>query len=137
MLKQVPAKCPRRWICSGTPLQGQARGPTDPTHALIQVFPPSSSTLFQTIQTWLLFSRPVDQLYDNVPTLKSIAVCLNSLRVVSPGVQRRLLKKYPEGPRDADRKSCPYKTPSPNHSAQRSACTLWWGLSSHGSDFDF
>ena len=29
----------------------------------------------------------VDQLYDNVPTLKSISVCLNSLRVVSP--QRR------------------------------------------------
>ena len=35
MLKQVPAKCPRRRICSGTPLQGQVRGPTDPTHALI------------------------------------------------------------------------------------------------------
>ena len=25
----------------------------------------------------------VDQLYDNMPTLKSILVCLNSLRVVS------------------------------------------------------
>jgi hypothetical protein len=34
--------------------------------------------------------RPiVDQLYDNVPTLKSTVVCHNSLRVVSPGVQRR------------------------------------------------
>ena len=31
----------------------------------------------------------VDQLYDNVPTLKSVSGCLNSLRVVSPGVQRR------------------------------------------------
>ena len=31
----------------------------------------------------------VDQLYDDVPTLKSIPACLNSLRVVSPGVQRR------------------------------------------------
>jgi hypothetical protein len=30
----------------------------------------------------------VDQLYDDVPTLKSIAVCLNSLRVVSPGDRR-------------------------------------------------
>ena len=35
MLKLVPAKCPRRRICSGTPLQGQVRGPTDPKHALI------------------------------------------------------------------------------------------------------
>ena len=31
----------------------------------------------------------VDQLYDYVPTLKSIPACFNSLRVVSPGVQRR------------------------------------------------
>ena len=30
----------------------------------------------------------VDQLYDNVPTLKSIEGCHNSLRVVSPGVRR-------------------------------------------------
>ena len=37
------------------------------------------------------FCRPiVDQLYVyNVPTLKSTSVCLNSLRVVSPGVQGR------------------------------------------------
>ena len=35
MLKLVPAKCQRRRICSGTPLQGQVRGPTDPKHALI------------------------------------------------------------------------------------------------------
>ena len=34
-------------------------------------------------------SRPiVDQLYDDVPTLKSTSVCLNSLRVVSPGDRR-------------------------------------------------
>ena len=30
----------------------------------------------------------VDQLYDIVPTLKSISGCLNSLRVVSPGDRR-------------------------------------------------
>ena len=30
----------------------------------------------------------VDQLYDDVPTLRSISVCLNSLRVVSPGNRR-------------------------------------------------
>ena len=35
MLKHAHAKCPRRRICSGTPLQGQVRGPTDPKHALI------------------------------------------------------------------------------------------------------
>ena len=62
MLKQVPAKCPRQQIWSGTPLQGQARGPPDPTHALIRSLlhqvPP---TLFQ-IQTRRLFSRPVIQI---------------------------------------------------------------------------
>ena len=56
-------------------------------------------------------NRPiVDQLYDDVPTLGSTSACLNSLRVVSPGVQRR--KSTREGPLDPDRKPCPYKTPS-------------------------
>ena len=50
------------------------------------IAPPLSVKYF----TPQLPSRPiVDQLYDNVPTLKSTSVCLNSLRVVSPGVQRR------------------------------------------------
>ena len=34
MLKQVPAKCPRRQSWSGTLMQGQARGPPDPTHTV-------------------------------------------------------------------------------------------------------
>ena len=59
----------------------------------------------------------VDQLYDDVPTLKSISVCLNSLRVVSPGNRRCHTTR--KGPLDPDRKSCPYKTPSPSRSGQR------------------
>ena len=61
MLKQVPAKCPRRRICSGTPLQGQVRGPTDPTHALIcsLLLAPRA---FKQFQTRRLFSRPVIQI---------------------------------------------------------------------------
>ena len=62
MLKQVPAKCPRRRICSGTPLQGPMRCAGRPTPHTLSFVASFSSTLFQTIQTCRLFSRPVIQI---------------------------------------------------------------------------
>ena len=60
MLKQVPAKCPRRRIWSSTPMQGQARVQTDPTHTLHSSFLLPGA--FRTIQTPRVFSRPVIQI---------------------------------------------------------------------------
>ena len=72
---------------------------------IIQPFPNARRQLPSCIP-----SRPiVDQLYDDVPTLKSTSACLNSLRVVSPGNRRWHTTR--KGPLDPDRRSCPYKTP--------------------------
>ena len=88
MLKHVPAKCPRplSWLVrmqtavkEGTNVETGTRkvsvttelvwhsdaGPgarADRPHTRSHLFPPSSSTLFQTIQTRRLFSRPVIQI---------------------------------------------------------------------------
>ena len=47
--------------------------------------PPPAGGTFQFMTVMMSI---VDQLYDDVPTLKSTSACLNSLRVVSPGNQR-------------------------------------------------
>ena len=66
MLKQVPAKCPRRRIWSGTPLPGcRARRAGRPTPHTLSLFPPSrlqAPRAFKQFQTRRLFSRPVIQI---------------------------------------------------------------------------